>query len=332
MAFFDSLMASLIQSWSAPRDMSASPAGEGASNGADSKSEKRSGEEAFPDTNDNIVEFKPPSGITSRVDAALACLQSCASSRAGSDAVLVFLFYLFRLGGNVLDTLGHAALSKTHLPFASPGRIRPPPPSWSRALGTSLLRLEKRCTAVVAMIGDVRAFGRLWGLLGIYFSAKKLLSPEREEATGGRSWSSRLDTAIAASQILLLASFHGTDNLVHLTSRKVLRFSPPTLKTLSRLCMRSWALYIFIDVARLLLDRRRRILSNDEERLLGEDSAWKAQWRKNLLRSLAWTPIAVHRSIDSSLLNDTTISLLGLYPAASKMKDLWLSKSESKAT
>ena len=224
----------------------------------------------------------PNIGDEPRLDATLARLQRCLSTRAGFETINLFLLYASRLSGNAFEAVGHV----------SGGNV-----------ARLAVQLQGRSKAVTSMLGDVRAFGRLWGLLGLYSAAKRVVVLRKLAEADG---------IMAAAQVLLQISFHATDNLVYLSSRNIVRLSLSTRQRLSRWCMRSWALNLIIDLGRLLLERWR-----------GRGEAWE----RRFLRSLAWSPIALHRSVENGPLSDVAITLLGLYPATSKMKELWESEA-----
>lgn len=271
---------------------------------------------------------------TSNLDAFLARLHRCAQTRAGADVILFFLTYATRLSGNLLETLSRAALRNSASKLVALALQLPPStmvtftsaPIASPVISIAL-RLAARLKAAAAMLSEVRTFGRLWGLLGLYFAAKKLLlsrkaAKEQEEKNSDEAAESRFDTFVAAAQILSLISFQASENVVYLTSKKILNYSPSTTAKLTRWSSRSWALYVGIELARLLIVRQRRVAAAGGY-LTAKDAEWSAGWKKDFLRNLAWSPITVHYSFDIGLLNDLAISALAFYPGASAMKELW---------
>lgn len=274
----------------------------------------------------------------SAVDAFLARLHRCASSRSGADVVLLFLTYATRLSSNLLETASRAALRNSanklvalalQLPPSAAVSFASSAPISSPVIGAAL-QLAARLKAASATLSEIRTFGRLWGLLGLYFAAKKLVlsrdaaakDPEKKTDTA----ESRFDTLVATAQILALISFQAAENVAYLSSRKILGFSPTAQGKLARWSVRSWALYIGMELGRLLVERQRRVTAAGG-RLTAKDAEWSAAWKKDFFRNLAWSPITVHWSVDNGPLNDLAISLLAFYPAVSQMKDLWKANS-----
>ncbi|KAG6026569.1 hypothetical protein E4U41_001235 [Claviceps citrina] len=198
---------------------------------------------------------------------------------------------------------------------------------------------------------------RLWGLLGLYFAAKKLVlktmaakqqrhkkghGGEEQEGRGagpqkGLAYSdhdtqdaaaeSTFDTLVAHAQLASLIVYQAAENVAFLSSKKVLPASAATQARLGLLSVRAWGLYVAMEAARLLVERRRRVEEAGRKKKKGvgeEDGAWRAQWNKSFYRNLAWAPLTVHwGSASGGFLPDIVVSLLGFYPAWGGMVDLW---------
>lgn len=266
----------------------------------------------------------PQKAWPARVDAFLAHVQRCLQTRAGADVVLLFLCYASRLGGSLLETLCRPVLRLSarrlvaaafKLPPATTvvlSATAPRPPL--AALG---LRLGGRLKALSAMLSETRTVGRLWGLLGLYFAAKRLVArscggekagDEKDEPDGA------VDALVAYAQVLSLVVFQAAENVAYLSSRKILPCAPATQGRLSLLSVRSWGVYVGLELGRLLAERSRRPR---------RDAAWAADWRKSFTRNLAWAPLTAHWGTPGGLLPDVVVSLLAAYPATGSMCDLW---------
>ncbi|KJZ68881.1 hypothetical protein HIM_11725 [Hirsutella minnesotensis 3608] len=271
--------------------------------------------------------------VPARADAFIAHLQRCLQSRAGADAVLLFLCYSFRLGGSVLETLSRPILRLSarrlvaaafKLPPATTVVLSATPPH--PPLAALALRLGGRFKAMAAMISETRTMGRLWGLLGLYFAAKRLVlktcsaNQESNKSEKTQDEADRLfDTLLAYAQVVSLIVFQGAENLSYLGGKKVLPFPAATQGRLSLISVRSWGLYVGMEVSRLLIERSRRVSSG----VAATDVRWMADWRRRFLRNLAWAPLTVHWSTPNGILPDLMVSLLAAYPATCGMLDLW---------
>ncbi|KAL6850865.1 hypothetical protein ACO1O0_007991 [Amphichorda felina] len=275
----------------------------------------------------------------SAVDTFLTRLHRIASTRSGADTVLFFLTYSARLSSNLLETASRAALRNSANKLVALALQLPPSSAVSFASSSAhpvaspvigrALNLAARLTAACTTLSDVRTFGRLWGLLGLYFAAKKLVlsrlaaakksGADKPDAAAAES---RFDTLVAAAQILALISYQTAENVAYLSSRKVLGFSPAAQSRLAVWSVRSWALYVGMELGRLAVERQRRLAAAGGA-LTAKDAEWSAAWSKDFFRNLAWAPITVHWSVANGPLSELAISLLAFYPAVAQMRDVW---------
>lgn len=272
----------------------------------------------------------------SRVDAFISHLYRCMQTRAGADVVLLFLCYASRLGGSVLETLSrpvlqHSARRLVTMAFKLPpattvvlSSATPQPP-----LAAFALRLGGRFKALAALLSETRTMGRLWGLLGLYFAAKKLILKSRaaKQQKGSEKSAEKtqdaaedlFDTIVAYAQVISLISYQASENIAYLSSKKVLPFSPATQGRLGLISVRSWGLYVGMELGRLLVERSRKVSSG----AAAKDAQWAAGWTKSFTRNLSWAPLTVHWSMRNGPLPDLAVSLLAAYPSTGAMMDLW---------
>lgn len=297
--------------------------------------------------------FPPPSlgallqSAPSRADAFLAHLHRCASTRAGADTILFFLTYLTRLSGNILETASRAALRNSanklvalalQLPPAtavsfvseSPRRVASP-------IVSLALQLAARLKAAAATLGEIRTFGRLWGLLGLYFAGKKLLQSRqaavafdgdeknKSDMGSSSSFERQFDFFVRLAQIIALVNWQATENVAYLASRKIVGVAPATQARLGRWSVRSWALYTGMELGRLLIERQRRVSRSGGAQVKAEAEylKWQDGWKTEFMRTLAWWPITVHYSVGDGMLSDMGISALAFIPAVSQMRETW---------
>ncbi|KAG6057089.1 hypothetical protein E4U17_001695 [Claviceps sp. LM77 group G4] len=292
----------------------------------------------------------------SRIDAFLTHLSQCMQTRTGAETVLLFACYATRLSGSLLETLGSAPIRQSArrlLALALALAYKPSPastiiktsstlPRPSLSLASLALQLGARLKTLSGLISETRTMARLWGLLGLYLAAKKLvrksLAAKRHSGETGaeknalRTARSRdvssectFDTLVAYAQLASLLVFQATENVSFLSSKNVLPLAGPLKGRLALLSVRAWGLYVAMEAARLLVERSRK---KEEEGKLNEDSKggmeWEMQWKKSFYRNLAWAPLTLHwGSNGGGFLPDVAVSVLGFYPALGAMMDLW---------
>lgn len=195
------------------------------------------------------------------------------------------------------------------------------------------LQLAARLKAAAATLGEIRTFGRLWGLLGLYFAGKRLLQSRQAAASAdkgeksdlGSSFERQFDFFVRAAQIIALVNWQATENVAYLASRKIIGVAPATQAKLGRWSVRSWALYTGMELGRLLIERQRRVSrSGAEVKAEAEYLRWQDGWKTEFMRTLAWWPITVHYSVGGDgVLSDMGVSALAFIPAVSQMRETW---------
>ncbi|RDA86901.1 hypothetical protein CP532_1874 [Ophiocordyceps camponoti-leonardi (nom. inval.)] len=276
-----------------------------------------------PSASKPVVEEKP-ARQQDTIDGLLSHLQRCLETRGGADVVLLFLCYASRLGGSLLEALSRPILRHSARRFVAAAFKLPPaatvvlsatapqPP-----MAVSALRLGRRLKALSAMISETRTVGRLWGLLGLYFAAKRLVLRSCN-GTGDDDVDDDafFDLGLAYAQMASLIVFQAAENVAFLSSKAILPYPPATQARLALLSVRAWGLYIGMELARLLVERSRKPLSS-------RDAKSATGWRKSFWRNMAWAPLTAHWGTPTGLLPDLAVSLLAAYPATGSMVDLW---------
>ncbi|CAH0041647.1 unnamed protein product [Clonostachys solani] len=262
-----------------------------------------------------------PYDVAMHLDEWMIRAYGCIGSRASQTTVLVFLLYSARLTSNLLETIAEGAMTVKSAPSLKGRRCAHLARTAGR-LGTFALSLAQCSRQALGTIAQALAFGRLWGLLGVYFSLKQLVQPRASpNLSGDQKKRPYLENIFKTAQLIFLTCYFAADNVSFLSGRKILAIPPSTRKSLSRWSLRSYALCIAVDIARLITQRLR----------IGGETA-PGSWRNQFLTTLAMFSIALHNSIDNSPLNDITISLLGFYQSGSRMKNLWHDSSPQVGT
>lgn len=265
-----------------------------------------------------------------KADAFLAHLLRCLQTRTGTDAVLMFACYSTRLAGSLLEIASDANIKASSRQLIDSLFKLPPATTvvmsstGTPPLAASLMALAGKLKAYAGMISEMRTMGRLWGLLGLYFALKKLVAkslskPDPEKKTAASAWDS-FDTTVAYVQIISLIVFQACENAAFLGGRKIIAMQPATAGKLALLSVRSWAVYVFVEFGRMLIERQRKMA----DPLTAQDAEWSANWKKSFLRNASWAPLTLHwGSTTGGFLPDVLVSFFGFYPAVSQVKDLW---------
>ncbi|KAI0406590.1 hypothetical protein F4802DRAFT_613158 [Xylaria palmicola] len=291
----------------------------------------------------------------SNVDAFLAHLQRCLATPTGIDTVLLFVCYASRLAATGLTTLAQPALERSAGRLVALASALPPSATLlfdARALPSSgvalVLALARRLRALSGLTSEARTIMRLWGLLGMYFWARRLVLKRRQQKQEGEagatttattsSGEGRLDTTIAWSQLAACVVFQALENGAYLSSKGVLGWAPATQVRAGRWSARFWGSFVALELVRLLRESARRGRRTRDERLGGgtktvavaerEEREWAAGWRKALVRNLAWAPLTVHWSLAQGLVPDAAVGALACIPGAIQMRDLWRNTAE----
>lgn len=267
-----------------------------------------------------------------KTDAFLTHLFRCMQSRSGADAVLMFACYSTRLAGSLLEIASDASIKASSRQLIDALFKLPPATTvvmsstGTPPLAASLMALAGKLKAYAGMISEMRTMGRLWGLLGLYFALKKLVAKSfskpdasNEKKAAASAWDG-FDTTVAYVQIVSLIIFQACENAAFLGGRKVIAMQPATAGKLALLSVRSWAVYVFVEFGRMLIERQRKMA----DPLTAKDAEWSANWKKSFLRNASWAPLTLHwGSTTGGFLPDVLVSFFGFYPAMSQVKDLW---------
>ncbi|KAG5980375.1 hypothetical protein E4U55_004085 [Claviceps digitariae] len=273
----------------------------------------------------------------SRIDSFLIHLSQCMQTRAGAETVLLFACYATRLSGSLLETAGGLAIRQSARRLVALAYKLPPATTVVMSstvprpsLAAVALQVGLRLKVLSGIISETRTVARLWGLLGLYGAVKKLVAKRLRQqqqqkekdsaADADADAESTFDTLVASAQLASLIVFQAAENVSFLSSKKVLPVSAASQARLGLLSVRAWGLYVAMEAARLLVERRRK----QSALSAANKPDWQKQWNKTFYRNLAWAPLTLHwGSGTGGFLPDIAISVLGFYPALGAMMDLW---------
>lgn len=269
------------------------------------------------------------------VDAFLAHLNRCLSTPTGIDNTLQFVCYASRLLSSLLSALATRALHRsasdwvalvsasrtTVVAITDAGASKLP----STAAAAASLLLAERLKNLSTLLSEARVILRLWGLLGMYFWAKRLLSQTFRPKTAATEKSGEqdqqpttLDTAISYSQLVTCIAFQALENGAYLSSKGVMGWSPAKQGWAMKWSARLWGLYVGIELGKLAAEgvaRRNAAAASDVK----ADAAWKSA----VVRNLAWAPLTVHWGSDTGFVSDWMVGALASVPGYIQMAELW---------
>ncbi|KAK7398184.1 hypothetical protein QQX98_012446 [Neonectria punicea] len=268
----------------------------------------------------------------SSVDAFIHHLHRCLRTRGGTDTVLLFSAYAARLAAAILAILGRTALRQNARRLVELAFQLPPSSSLALStapappLATLALGLAKRLEAFVGMLGEWRTMNRLWGIMAMWLAAKDLLlrlsKPADVTETGEKApKSSKFNTTIEVLQVISLTTYHIGEASAWFGGKDVIKLSPKAINRFATVSVRSWGAYVFMELLRLLVERKRRTVSQD----VIIENEYKADWFTKFTHTLAWAPLTVHWGYGNGFLPDIAVAALATYPSAALMKDLWRS-------
>ncbi|KAI2471421.1 hypothetical protein F4781DRAFT_429315 [Annulohypoxylon bovei var. microspora] len=285
----------------------------------------------------------------SNADAFLAHLQRCLQTPSGIDTTLLLVCYAARLGASGLEALTRPAIRRSANQLLAIAATLPPSatlvfsakvlPGGGVAV---ILELAKRMRALSAMLSDARTFLRLWGLLNMYFWARRLiLSRKAAAAAAGEKdegqKEDRVERTISWVQLSTCVIFQALENGAYLSSKGVLGWAPATQRRAGLWSARFWAAFVGVEVGRLFYESHRRGLRTRDEKFAGGKTAaqvqrdeieWGEAWKKSVARNLAWAPLTVHWSLEQGLLGEMAVGALASIPGVIQMRDLWRRTAE----
>lgn len=264
-----------------------------------------------------------------KTDSTIDQLSKILSTPGGTDTLLCTICYTSRLAAVILSSISIHRLHQAAREFMEKAVTLPP--NTTVIINTSnippsrLLIAARRLKALSALISDFRTFTRLWGLIGIYQWGKStIISPPQDVVL----------RQIAYIQVVSNAFFQYFENGAYLSSKGVMAWSPERQARAWRYSSRFWMTHVALTFVRLYRETviRARRGTEEEKRKDGpkgdvitdrDEAEWKAKWRKDIVTSLAWAPLTVHWSLESGLVSDFWVGVLGSVAGLTGLRVLW---------
>ncbi|KAI9660828.1 MAG: hypothetical protein M1829_006481 [Trizodia sp. TS-e1964] len=256
-----------------------------------------------------------------KTDATLSQLNRVLKTSSGTDASLQLLSYSLTLLISILS-----ASPQQHKPQKTTARPSPPssratdgrpPPRIAPSSPPSLSSLTTRLLAFKTLLGDVRMFLRLWGLVSIYvWAASVYKSPPKDRLLKGIAW----------LQVGATTGFQVLENAAFLTKHGVLRLGKKTQGACWLWSSRMWAAHVALDfvrlwrVSRLAEARRRSGVGEKGER---EEVREREDWWRAFVTNAAFTPLLWHYSLEKGALDESTIGACGSVAGVLAVREAW---------
>ena len=168
---------------------------------------------------------------------------------------------------------------------------------------------------LAGMCSDFRAFTRLWGLLGVYASVRKLQSaPPADSVLNGLAW----------SQTFSLAAYLVYENGYYLAAKGILRgWSAEKQKRWAKTSLRMFLVYIILDWVKLFRMRHLREEKKAKEGGVEATKEEEAVWWRTATVDAAYTPVAMHWSSPNGMLSDAWVGALMSVVSLVKFRTAW---------
>ena len=258
----------------------------------------------------------------STTDTRIARLNKILATSSGVDTTLTLvgysLFFVSSQLGN-LQTLDLQRFAKRFADNASK-QLRPgeglvatmqAPPSLVR-----IADLQTSTKTLAGMCSDFRAFTRLWGLLGVWSSARKTyLDPPKDSVVHAVSW----------AQSVALGAYLIYENGYYLAGKGVLKgWSPEKQKKWAKISLRMFLAYVVVEWVRLfrtrqLREEKKASYGAKHEEIKREEEIW---WRSAKVDA-AYTPLTMHWASENGMLSDGWVGALMTMVGFVKFRAAW---------
>ncbi|KUI64588.1 hypothetical protein VM1G_00634 [Cytospora mali] len=280
--------------------------------------------------------------LPSSADAFLSHLQRCLATPSGVDTLLLFICYLSRFTGAALTRLSQALLvrhtarelvalvftlpPKTAVILEATGGKSAHPRSAAAAQLAALL--GKRLANLGSLASEARTIARLWGLVGMYFWAKRLTLRLFARGPGDGDSTSTSTSKLAALvdwvQLITCGAFQVLENGAYLSGRGVLGWTPAQQGRAYVLGSKWLSVYTALELGRLLAEL---VAKSGREQEQSEVSAKEKgemdALRRSMAINLAWAPLTLHWSTEKGFLSDLVVGAGGCIPGVLQMRKLW---------
>jgi hypothetical protein len=246
-------------------------------------------------------------------DSRVAHLNKILATSSGVDTTLTLVGYSLYFVASQIPRLEALNLRARASPLLSNNAPK------TQALASGVLspfaNLAISTKTLAGMCSDFRAFTRLWGLLGVYASVRKLQSAHPADSIlYGLAW----------SQTLSLAAYLVYENGYYLAAKGVLRgWSAEKQKRWAKTSLRTFLVYVILDWVKLFRTRQLREEKKAKEGSVEATKEEEAVWWRTATMDAAYTPVAMHWSSQNGMLSDAWVGALMSVVGLVKFRTAW---------
>ena len=166
-------------------------------------------------------------------------------------------------------------------------------------------------------------FTRLWSLLGLYLSLKRLSA---REISGEGAKLGAYDRVLPWLQLGSGIALQVLENGAYLSMKGVLKWDPKTTGWAFTWSARCFAASVGLEIGRLIVERIRKETGDKGEKdVAAEMAEWRKEWTTSFVKMCAWAPLTLHWSIEGGLVSEMAVGALATVPGIIGITRLWKS-------
>ena len=192
---------------------------------------------------------------------------------------------------------------------------------------STLANVQQGLKALAGACTDVRAFMRLWGLLGIWAWARRLMTTNEPRDMVLR--------VCAYVQLIANGAYLLNEHPAYLAGKGILKssaYTPDRVKGLWKNALRWFAVHVTFEFIRLFRtwqlrkQRQEQIAKGEKSQSAEEEKRSKDEsrlWWKSFLVYSCYAPLTVHWASETGFFGDGMVGFLGMCAGAVGFREVW---------